>query len=136
MADAADRDRVARQYVTGYTDIFETGAPLLAAAMARAWAPEWSTLAVYLGFLSEFPDSHVCRKHGTAVADEVRRSAEKFHAALQSSRDPSHLTGDLLAWDAELKARNINPGTSADLTVATVFAVALATILPLTRNSG
>jgi triphosphoribosyl-dephospho-CoA synthase len=136
MADAAERDRIARQYATAYADIFETGIPLLAAATARAWQPEWSTLAVYLGFLAEFPDSHVGRKYGTAVADDVRRSAGKFHAALQSSRDPSHLTGDLLAWDAELKARNINPGTSADLTVATLFAHAVATILPSARNSG
>jgi triphosphoribosyl-dephospho-CoA synthase len=42
----------------------------------------------------------------------------------------------LLAWDAALKAKNINPGTSADLTVATLFAHRLATILPSERNSG
>jgi triphosphoribosyl-dephospho-CoA synthase len=29
--------------------------------------------------------------------------------------------GDIAAWDAELKARGINPGTSADLAVATAF---------------
>jgi triphosphoribosyl-dephospho-CoA synthase len=28
----------------------------------------------------------------------------------------------LLEWDASLKARKINPGTSADLTVATLLA--------------
>ena len=32
---------------------------------------------------------------------------------------------DLLKFDAELKAAGINPGTSADLTVATLFAAAL-----------
>jgi triphosphoribosyl-dephospho-CoA synthase len=51
-------------------------------------------------------------------------------------RDPAHLDGDLMTWDAELKARRINPGTSADLTVATLFAHLLATILPSARNSG
>jgi triphosphoribosyl-dephospho-CoA synthase len=34
----------------------------------------------------------------------------------------------LLTWDGELKSRGINPGTSADLTVATVFASSLAAI--------
>jgi triphosphoribosyl-dephospho-CoA synthase len=32
---------------------------------------------------------------------------------------------ELLAFDASLKARGLNPGTSADLTVATLFAAAL-----------
>ena len=37
--------------------------------------------------------------------------------------------------DRYLKAQGINPGTSADLTVATVFAHRLRTILPSARNS-
>jgi triphosphoribosyl-dephospho-CoA synthase len=44
------------------------------------------------------------------------------------------LLPDLLAWDAALKAGG--PGTSADLTVATLFAYQLQTILPSMRNSG
>ncbi|MBX4470409.1 triphosphoribosyl-dephospho-CoA synthase [Streptococcus pneumoniae] len=35
----------------------------------------------------------------------------------------------LLAFDAQLKARDINPGTSADLTVATLFASRLIWLL-------
>lgn len=136
MADAADRDRVARQYVTGFADIFDIGLPRLAAAAARAWAEEWTILAIYLGFLADCPDSHIVRKHGVAVANIVRESASRFDAKLQSSWDPSRLTHELLAWDAELKAQNINPGTSADLTVATLFAHRLVTILPSARNSG
>jgi triphosphoribosyl-dephospho-CoA synthetase len=34
-----------------------------------------------------------------------------------------------------LKAEGLNPGTSADLTVATLFAHRLRTILPSMRNS-
>ena len=140
MADAADRDRIARQYVTGYADVLERGLPLLAAPAARGWEPTWSVPAVYLGFLSAFPDSHVVRKYGLAVAEDVRGTAAKFHAALQTSRDPAHLKEELSAWDADLKARGINPGTSADLTVATLFAhdlaADLAAILPSARNSG
>jgi triphosphoribosyl-dephospho-CoA synthase len=136
MADAADRDRVARQYVTVYADIFDHGFPSLAAARGRGWEPTWAVLAIYLGFLSAFPDSHIVRKQGGTVAQDVQKSAIKFHAALQTSRDPAQLTEDLLAWDAALKGRDINPGTCADLTVATLFADELATILPPTRNSG
>jgi len=136
MADAAERDRIARQYVTGYADIFEGGLPRLAAATARGWAAPWAVLSVYLGFLSAFPDSHVVRKYSLAAAENVRSAATKFHAALNASRDPAHLGDELAAWDAELKARGINPGTTADLTVATLFVRELATILPSARNSG
>jgi triphosphoribosyl-dephospho-CoA synthase len=135
MADAVERDRIARQYVTGFADIFEHGLPRLADAIARRWAEEWAILAIYLGFLADFPDSHIVRKYGVEVAEDVRKSAGAFHATLQSAWDPSRLTSELLAWDAALKARNINPGTSADLTVATLFAHRLATILPSERNS-
>ena len=136
MTDAADRDRIARQYAAGYADIFDRGLPLLAAAAARGWGATSAALAVYLGFVAAFPDSHVVRKYSLAVAQDVRNAAIKFHAALQAARDPAHLTDELLAWDAELKARGINPGTSADLTVATLFVRELATILPSERNSG
>ena len=136
MAGAAERDRVARQYATGYADIFDLGLPRLAAATAKTWTEEWAIPAIYLGFLADFPDSHIVRKYGSAVAETVRHSAIRFHAELRSSWDPSRLTDDLLAWDAALKAQSLNPGTSADLTVATLFAHRLATILPSERNSG
>jgi triphosphoribosyl-dephospho-CoA synthase len=54
---------------------------------------------------------------------------------MRSGEAPAALRDDLLQWDARLKAQGINPGTSADLTVATVFAHRLRTILPSARNS-
>jgi len=136
MADAAERDRVARQYVTAYADIFDAGLPRLEAVSAKKWPEEWAISAIYLGFLAAFPDSHIVRKYGSAVAQTVQDSAIGFDAKMQSSWDPSRLADELLAWDAALKAKNLNPGTSADLTVATLFAHRLATILPSARNSG
>jgi triphosphoribosyl-dephospho-CoA synthase len=40
---------------------------------------------------------------------------------LQDADDPEQLVAPLLAFDRELKAAGINPGTSADLTVAALF---------------
>jgi len=136
MADAADRDRVARQYATAFEDVFDRGLPRLAAAAQRKWPDEWAISAIYLGFLADFPDSHIMRKYGEAIAKTVQDSAIRYDAELRSAWDPSRLAGDLLAWDAALKTKNLNPGTSADLTVATLFAHRLATILPTGRNSG
>jgi triphosphoribosyl-dephospho-CoA synthase len=98
--------------------------------------PRWATLAVYLGFLSAFPDTHIVRKYGVEVAEATRRRAAWLREQLVSSASPDDLLPDLLAWDAALKHDGINPGTSADLTVATLFAHRLRTILPPQRISG
>ena len=135
MAEVSSRDRIARQYVSDFEDIFERGEPVLTAVLASAAEPKWATLAVYLEFLSAFPDSHIARKHGIATAEDVCRAASRYHQRMRSLEKPAVLLADLLAWDALLKERGINPGTSADLTVATLFAHRLRTILPSARNN-
>src|SRR5262249_16165715 len=135
MAEAADRDRVARQYATGFADVFGVGMPRHAAA-ARWSDPRFAALRVYLGFLSRFPDSHILRKYGADTAAEVCRAAQKFDAMLEQTDDPVRLIPELLAWDETLKARGLNPGTSADLTVATLFGIRLQSVLPSARISG
>jgi triphosphoribosyl-dephospho-CoA synthase len=143
MAEAAGRDRIARQYVTSYEDIFSLGLPALAAARRRHIDARWSTLAVYLTFLAALPDTHIGRKFDAATAEAVRREAADWRDAFAAARDPDELHDSLLDWDAALKSRGINPGTSADLTVATVFASNLSrvhddkcasAILPLRAN--
>ena len=134
MAAAMDRDRIARQYVSGFEDVFGTGQQALMAARARVLDRQSAILAVFLAFLAAFPDSHIVRKHGLTIAEEIRRTAAGFHARYQSV-EAAHLASDLLAWDGALKNRNINPGTSADLTVATLFTAHLGAILPSARNN-
>jgi triphosphoribosyl-dephospho-CoA synthase len=143
MAEAAERDRIARQYVTTYEDIFSLGLPALDTARHRHSEARWSTLAVYLTFLAEIADTHIARKFDAATAESVRREAVAWRAAFASARDPEGIADSLLGWDATLKSRGINPGTSADLTVATLFASSLlairddkcaAGILPLRAN--
>jgi len=135
MTEAANRDRVARQYATNFADVFDLGLPLLEAATRQHANPKWATLTTYLGFLSAFPDSHILRKHDAQAADEVQRTAATFQASLRAEH-PAQLLPKLLAWDAALKAHGVNPGTSADLTVATLFVKRLQIILPSERNGG
>lgn len=135
MSEAAERDRIARQYSTDFADIFDVGLPLLEAAMEQQVDPNWATLKTYLGFLSAFPDTHIARKFDARAATDVMRKAAAFQASLRAAERPAQVLPDLLAWDAALKAQGINPGTSADLTVATLFAYRLRTILPSLHNS-
>ena len=126
MAEAADRDRIARQYVSGFEDVFGLGLSTLAMARKRYDEPRWATLAVYLAFLAAFPDTHVARKFDARTAEIVRIEAVAARARFDASANPAAMLDDLLAFDASLKARDINPGTSADLTVATLFAESLS----------
>jgi triphosphoribosyl-dephospho-CoA synthase len=128
MAEAAERDRIARQYVTAYEDVFLLGLPALATARRRQSDARWSTLAVYLTFLAAIPDTHIVRKFDAATAEAIRREAANWRDSFAAARDPAETTAGLLDWDAALKSRGINPGTSADLTVATLFASGLSSM--------
>jgi len=121
MAAAAGRDRVARQYATDYEDVFSIGLPTLAVSLARHGDRAVATTAVHLAFLAAFPDSHIARKHGPTAAAAVQGEAAALVAAGAAANPPGHHAA-LLAFDAALKARGLNPGTTADLTVATLFA--------------
>ncbi len=126
MAEAAGRDRIARQYVTAYEDIFSLGVPALEAAQRTGHDRRWSTLAVYLALLAAMPDTHILRKFDPATAEATQRDAGYWRDALRATKHPESLLEGLLQWDSALKARAINPGTSADLTVATLFAATLS----------
>jgi triphosphoribosyl-dephospho-CoA synthase len=121
MGLAAARDRVARQYVTDFADVFAIGVAGLAAAERRGTALDWATSEIYLQFLAAFPDSHVARKLGPSVAEEVRAAASALAASLASVADPRRRVKALLDFDTALKRRGINPGTAADLTVASLL---------------
>lgn len=117
MALAADRDAIARQYVTDYADLFALGVPVLAGGPLERGRIE----DAYLAFLATLPDSHIARKFGAEQAEAVRREAEVLRGRL-GGLSPSARHDALLAFDTSLKARGLNPGTSADLTVASLFA--------------
>ena len=125
MRAASGRDLIARQYATGYADVLGIGVPRLLACRAAGWSDPWATSATYLAFLAAFPDTHVARKHGAHMASTVQHRAMEFDARLRSAIDPLPLHDLLLDFDRELKDAEINPGTSADLTVASHFAAAL-----------
>ena len=125
MGEARERDSVACQYVTDYRDVFDTGIPVARRSLARSNSPEVAAVAVYLEFLSRFPDSHVARKHGGEIAAAVSREASLLVQALGRASDPAQEMPALEEFDRQLKAKSINPGTSADMTVATLVVMDL-----------
>ncbi len=118
MREASERDMIARQYVTDFNDIFDIGLAAHCAALAHGESGMWPTVFAYMAFLTALPDSHVARKHGTATADAVRHEAIAVKTSLDAISDETTRIRQLMNFDASLKRRDINPGTSADLTVA------------------
>lgn len=121
MALAAHRDSVARQYAQGYEDLFGLLLPCFAAAAAEPLAAMQRT---WLRALATWPDSHIVRKHGPALAQIVMAQAQAWQARAAGAA-PLQAEPGWAAWDAELKRQHLNPGTSADLAVATAMAHAL-----------
>ncbi len=136
MRAAAGRDRIAYQYAFEFTDVFETGMGALDAARRAGWPAPWPTVSVYLAFLAGFPDSHIARKKGPADAAAVQNEARKIRDHFVRYLNPAAALPDLLDFDRRLKDAGLNPGTSADLAVATVFADRLTRILINRPNDG
>ncbi|HFD11017.1 MAG TPA: triphosphoribosyl-dephospho-CoA synthase [Crenotrichaceae bacterium] len=127
MQLAADKDRIAYQYSTVYKDIFEYGVPRYKEAYLRWGDTRWAALAVYAGFLAEIPDSLIVRKYGNRFTRMVANRMALVNKQLEefSPDKPEQLLGILKDVDTEFKAAGINPGTTADLTVTSVFAESL-----------
>ncbi|MEO3998326.1 triphosphoribosyl-dephospho-CoA synthase [Mesorhizobium sp. CAU 1732] len=121
MQEAAGRDMIARQYVTRYDDVFGIGLVALEEAIARGESGMWPTVFAYMAFLAGFPDSHVARNHGAETADRVQDEAIAVRALLDAPGDEAARIAILMDFDRHLKERAVNPGTSADLTVASLL---------------
>ena len=124
MALAARRDRIARAYVTDYADVFDFGLPRLAKARQAGGLPEDAITALHMAYLAAFPDSHIARKHGAGAARDVKAATKSMLALSQPPISPKARAA-LLKFDRDLKAKGLNPGTTADFVVATLFAEAL-----------
>ena len=125
MALAAERDAVAREYITRFALTFEVGAPALADARRRGLNWSDATVECFLALLAAVPDTHVARKLGRAEAERVSARARAVVAAGATATPEGR--AELAAFDAELRdSRNMrNPGTTADLTCAALFVVIL-----------
>ncbi len=122
MRASADRDRIAYQYANDFDDVFTLGHATLLAARREGCSKSMATLRLHLGFLAAFPDSHVVRKFGADAGALVLAEARAFMASLNARKSEENVNAAALQWDRSLKERGLNPGTSADLTVATLFA--------------
>jgi triphosphoribosyl-dephospho-CoA synthase len=118
---ARDRDAVAREYVTDYAITFEIGLPALQRAGSQGASFPDSIVQAFLSILSKVPDTLIARKIGIQAALEASGLAEEVlsKGGILTSQGQAALA----AMDAALRDANhsMNPGTTADLTAASLF---------------
>jgi triphosphoribosyl-dephospho-CoA synthase len=122
MALAADRDLVARQFAHDFEDVFDYGVPALLDGFQRFGNHGDAIVFTQLTILSRFGDSLILRKRGPDEAAIARTMAQGVLDAgwpkAESGREAFE------AFDAWLRefGNARNPGTSADLVTACLFA--------------
>ena len=122
MRMAADRDAIAAQYAGRFELVLEFGLPWLAAN--SDFASDWETVVIglQLALMCRQPDTLIARKCGL---DTAREASERAEAVLDAGWPTTEAGSQALAaFDAWLRAdgHRRNPGTTADLIAACVFA--------------
>lgn len=131
MALAEDRDLIARQYADGFEQIFEEGVRDLQVGLGRFGTLEAAIMYTHLRFIAQHPDSTVQRKCGATEAMEASRRADAVLAGGWPENDAGQrLFTSFDSWLRELGHRR-NPGTSADLVTASLYAALRENIMKL-----
>ena len=82
---------------------------------------EYATTATFLKQIASNPDSLIARKHGLSTAEQVSERFKEIADEYCALKDPNILNNKLLLLDSELKIQGLNPGTTADVVVASIF---------------
>jgi triphosphoribosyl-dephospho-CoA synthase len=125
MSLAADRDTIAREYVTDFALTFETGVPAVLAARREGLAWSDTVVEAYLALLDATPDTHIARKLGAAEAAAISLQAREARAAGGTRSPEGRRALGLLDVELRDERNRRNPGTTADLTCAALFVVIL-----------
>jgi triphosphoribosyl-dephospho-CoA synthase len=122
MSLAAERDLIARQYANGFHEVFREGLPALRESLREGQALETAIVAAYLHLLARHPDSLIARKHGLGDASEVSRRAALVLAAGWPMREKARRLCDEFDLWLRQPDNQYNPGTTADLVTAALYA--------------
>jgi triphosphoribosyl-dephospho-CoA synthase len=124
MRLAADRDSIASEYTTGFQIILQTAVPFLI-----AWPDfehDWENAILQLQFLllSRFPDTLIARKCGREAALQAASLAEHVLKSGGPNTEPGRTAVRQLDQWLRADGHRRNPGTTADLIAASLFAAA------------
>jgi triphosphoribosyl-dephospho-CoA synthase len=122
MTLAAERDQIAQEYVNGFATVFDFGVPRLLESLAEFGCLEAAIIDLQLRWLAAYPDSLVARKNGPAVAEEVRWQASHVLQSGGLATPAGRQAGAAFNRFLRRDGNKLNPGTTADLIAACLFA--------------
>ena len=116
MCLAADHDSIASEYANNFNIILGTAVPALQTFWNQCADWEEAVIRLQLRLMSDFPDTLIARKCGI---EEAQQSAVYASEVLQAEQ----FGASLAPFDSWLRfnGNQRNPGTTADLIVATLF---------------
>lgn len=128
MAEVADVDAVARQYVNNYEDIFTRIVPWLRQELETTGQPLEAVCRVQLRWLAYEADGLIVRKVGLKVATEVQKRAQR--TAEECLPNPAPLAHQPCVQELDMYLRSdghrLNPGTTADLIAGGLLAMLIS----------
>lgn len=113
---SAPWDRLANEMTTGMPVVFEKGYPTYR-DLRKTMKANDACVLTFLTILSEIPDTLISRKYGDKKASEVSSQAKE----LLLFKDDGSFSDKLNEFDNYLYENKLNPGTTADLTAASIF---------------
>ena len=121
-----DRDLICREWVTGFKTVFETGYPYLKKKIMSGLRINDATVDTFIKLLSENPDSLITRKTGAESARQVSEKAKQIIEAGGTETEE----GKNMLWSLDEEFRKeeggLNPGTTADITAASLYVLLLS----------
>ena len=121
MDYSQEYDRISYQYSHNFSDIFDFIIPKLEFLNQRYESLDISLSLLFIEILAKIPDSHISRKFGDKIAKKTSNNAYDLLKILDREYDPDYLAKALNNLDYEYKKKGINPGTTADLLVASLM---------------
>jgi triphosphoribosyl-dephospho-CoA synthase len=130
MRAAADRDLVARQYAENYKIVLEEALPALRQGIARGWSLTEAIIHGHLSLIAAHGDSLIARKCGAELSQRAATIAKQV-LAVGSPGDEDYYAAvsDFDFW-LRSDGNRRNPGSTADLMAAALFAGLRDQLLP------
>jgi len=122
MRLAEERDRVARQYSRNFEDVLDCALPWLVEMTTAGYSLHQSIVHVHVRLMSAFPDTLMARKCGAATANKSALMAHKVLDAGPPESEPYQRQLAELDFWLRSDGHRRNPGTTADLVTAALFA--------------
>jgi triphosphoribosyl-dephospho-CoA synthase len=121
MSYASKYDRISYQYTNKFSDILNFILPKIDEYQKTGETLDFSLPLIFLEILAKIPDSHITRKFGEKIAKKTSNQAYDLLKILKRDSSRENAMKCIADLDYDYKKNGINPGTTADLLIASLM---------------